>query len=382
MPFFGLLIYGRLADIKGRQTAFKISWRIFTFGIMVFSFTQAKFLKSFGYFVASVHCLPSMVLLFILFFEQNISKEKNRRSLLILACLFVGPLTCSFFSELIFEIDNRYVLGILCAFPAFILSFFTSRIYDSPVFIYPYNKEMAFGLLNRLAKENKKPPIMIDLSKSFWRKIQMPKTDIISLFKYKKINVKLIVGAFSFFTAIFNIKAAQISLDEFTATSVRSVLVNVTTTIADITLCLVLPQLKTRTTKYMSILSLVALGSFLAFSHFWDNHPQEKPITIVHAVVIRYLNELNYGLLLLWSIECFPTVCRSLSVSMVFCGWPLACLSAYLLRDHIQIAGIIGLCMSGIAFVLERYLNINRFGVMKDMINGEYYDQYDEYFKN
>ena len=107
---------------------------------------------------------------------------------------------------------------------------------------------------------------MIDLSLSFWRKIQLPKTDIISLLKTKGLKMKILIGMFSLFTAIFNIKVAQISLDYYTSTSIRSVLVNVTTTLADLTLCALLPKIKNRTSKYLNIITVFTLISFLACS--------------------------------------------------------------------------------------------------------------------
>jgi len=62
------LLYGAVSDIKGRKVALKISWRMYTVGIIMFSLAQTQFLKTIGYVIASVHCFPSLVMQFVLFF--------------------------------------------------------------------------------------------------------------------------------------------------------------------------------------------------------------------------------------------------------------------------------------------------------------------------
>lgn len=124
----------------------------------------------FGYIIACIHCLPSLVIQFVLFFQQNIEKQRNRTCLFLLACLFVGPLVLSFTSSIISKLDNRITLSVLCAIPAFILSIIVYRLNESAVFIYPYDKLGAFNIINKIAKQNKKPPIFIDLSRSNWHR--------------------------------------------------------------------------------------------------------------------------------------------------------------------------------------------------------------------
>lgn len=68
--FIGLLIYGSISDKKGRKVAFKISWRFYTIGLVLYSSTQTQFLITLGYFVACVNCFASLVIQFVLLFEQ------------------------------------------------------------------------------------------------------------------------------------------------------------------------------------------------------------------------------------------------------------------------------------------------------------------------
>lgn len=99
---FGMLMYGKLADLKGRKTAMKITWRMYTFGIIIYAVTQTMFLRIFGYLIACFHCFPALILTFILFFEQNTEKNRNTGILLLWASLFIGPLVYSLISKFLF----------------------------------------------------------------------------------------------------------------------------------------------------------------------------------------------------------------------------------------------------------------------------------------
>lgn len=142
-------------------------------------------------------------------------------------------------------------MAVLCSLPAFILSVLIDKIFESPVCIYPYDKEKAFGIINLIAKQNEKLPIMIDLSRSVWHKYFIPKISLISLLKNKSIRIKMVLGMFFLFVITFNIKSSQISLDYYTETNFRSLLVYIPTVLADLTLCIFLPKFKQRTCRYL-----------------------------------------------------------------------------------------------------------------------------------
>lgn len=71
-----------------------------------------------------------------------------------MACLFIGPLVLSLTSSIISKLDNRLILGVICALPALILSVLVNRLNESAVYIYPYNKLAAFNIINNIAREN------------------------------------------------------------------------------------------------------------------------------------------------------------------------------------------------------------------------------------
>lgn len=176
---------------------------------------------------------------------------------------------------------------------------------------------------------------MIDLSKSFWHKEIVPKLNILHLFKKKPINVKMILGFFNMFVILLNVRVSQISLDFYTSTHLRSLLVNVPTAIADLTLCIVLLNIKNRTCRYMYLGIILLIISLLACKEMDWNENTIRVLAILHAVGIRYLSQLCYGLILIWSIETFPTISRGFCTCFVFCGTTFGCLLAYLLRDYI-----------------------------------------------
>lgn len=125
---------------------------MFTFGVVTYAITSATYFKLFGYIIACIHCMPSLVIQFVLFFEQNIEKSRNRTCLLLLACLFVGPLVLSLSSSIISKLDNRISLSALCAVPALFLSILVNRLNESAVYIYPYDKLTAFNIINNIAR--------------------------------------------------------------------------------------------------------------------------------------------------------------------------------------------------------------------------------------
>ena len=82
----------------------------------------------------------------------------------------------------------------------------------------------------------------------------------------------------------------------------------------------------------MNIMIVLLLISLLACGESNFSESTMKTITIIHAVLIRYLSELCDGLLLIWAIETFPTISRAFCVGFVYCGVGFGVLTAYLLR--------------------------------------------------
>lgn len=71
MAIVGYLIYGMIGDYKGRMVAAKISWRFFIIGLLFFSVASTQFLMTFGYVLASINCLPTLILQMAILFEES-----------------------------------------------------------------------------------------------------------------------------------------------------------------------------------------------------------------------------------------------------------------------------------------------------------------------
>ena len=78
------------------------------------------------------------------------------------------------------------------------------------------------------------------------------------------------------------------------------------------------------------------LAAGLRRSQYFKRRQQDsKVVRITHAVAIRYLSELCDGLLLIWSIETFPTICRAFCVCFILIGTGFGVSLAYILREKL-----------------------------------------------
>lgn len=95
---------------------------------------------------------------------------------------------------------------------------------------------------------------------------------------------------------------AQISLDNYTSTSKRSILINIPTALADLTLCIFLVRFQNRTCKNIFIGIIWLLGILLLCHKLQLCREVLGVIVVSHSMMIRYLSELCYGILIIWSI--------------------------------------------------------------------------------
>ncbi len=129
LAFIGFLMYGYMADKKGRKIAMKISWRFYTIGVVLFCSTQTEVLVIFGYFIASINCLPALILQLILMFETTSNERRLKSFLIILSSGFMGSLISALFAEyLLRALKVRLTIFILCTLPALVLCAFLDYI--------------------------------------------------------------------------------------------------------------------------------------------------------------------------------------------------------------------------------------------------------------
>ena len=151
-----------------------------------------------------------------------------------------------------------------------------------------------------------------------------------------RLLIKLLTGTFFMFTIYMTIKVSQISLDPFTDTHSRSIMINIGTAAADLTLCIFLDKFKGKTTKFLFVGNCLMIIVMIVSSSL-DVDNTNTPFNIVQEVIsvaMRYLSELCYGLILIWAIETFPTINRSLCVGIVVGGSSFGVILAYGIRQY------------------------------------------------
>lgn len=97
---------------------------------------------------------------------------------------------------------------------------------------------------------------MIDLSKSSWKKFKENKDGFIDCILHPKYRKKSFLGFFFIFSTFYIVKTSQISLDNVLTTYGRNLVMNITTSFADITLCLIIARIS-RTCRYLYVVILI-----------------------------------------------------------------------------------------------------------------------------
>ena len=140
---------------------------------------------------------------------------------------------------------------------------------------------------------------------------------------------------------------------------------NITTSFADITLCAVISKI-TRTMKYLySVIALVCVVKFFFIS---ANHNTDEIVTFISSIIVRFCSEICYGILLIWSIESFPTDCRNRICAFIISGSSLGSLLAYLLKGSNLISWIMGFIFMLVLIISEKQLELQKHGEMVDTI--------------
>ena len=91
-----------------------------------------------------------------------------------------------------------------------------------------------------------------------------------SLLKSSHLTLKLFIGTFFMFSIYCTVKLSQISLDPYTLPHIRSIIINVPTALADITLCLFLNKIMKRTCRYMFILNCLFMIGMIVLENMED----------------------------------------------------------------------------------------------------------------
>ncbi len=83
----------------------------------------------FGFFIASINCLPALILQLILMFETTSNERRLKSFLIILSSGFMGSLISALFAEyLLMTFGVRLTIFLTCTLPALALCFFLDYI--------------------------------------------------------------------------------------------------------------------------------------------------------------------------------------------------------------------------------------------------------------
>lgn len=224
-----------------------------------------------------------------------------------------------------------------------ILSFITNLLEESAIFCYKDNKLLAYNIVNQIAKVNCRPPITIDLSRSSWLKYDHYSISLYDAFSHPKVGPKLRMSFLFMLTFFFNNRLAQISLDEFTNEYLRGMLMNCTSALATITVIILITRYQINRYTYLAVAMLIgSLLDLVITATGMDGFIVDSVVSIA----IRYISDLSYSLFLIYTIETFPTVCRTQCLAFALTGSSLGVILAYTLSQYHWAELVLGLLLN------------------------------------
>ena len=95
--------------------------------------------------------------------------------------------------------------------------------------------------------------------------------------------------------------------------------------------------------------------------------------------MVRYLSDLSYSIFVIWAIECYPTVCRTKCVGLVFTGSSFGSMAAYGLKG-VPLAQLgVGLTISIMVFIFSPQLKLDYEHRLMDTLSSKAYDSQDQF---
>lgn len=148
---------------------------------------------------------------------------------------------------------------------------------------------------------------------------------------YSFLRLRLFVGFILFFAARSAMSSSQIMLDKYLRVSFRGAIIGISTISANIILCFTINKLPRNPKRLFIALSLVGVTSiilFLCIPYDFVMIPN-----IVFSIIIRFLSSFIYGMLLIWGVQVFPTVCRATGYSFILMGSCLGTILNYSFKN-------------------------------------------------
>jgi hypothetical protein len=266
---------------------------------------------------------------------------------------------------LLVKLGFKWSLSILCTVPALILSFISNLLEESAIFCYKDNKLLAYSIINKIAKTNRRPPITIDLSQSSWLKYDHYRISLYDALSHPKVGPKLRMSFLFMLAFFFNNRLAQISLDDFTNEYLRGMLMNCTSAVATITVIILITRYQVNRYTYFAVAMLIGslLDVVIAVTGM-DGFLIESAISIA----IRYLSDLSYCLFLIYTIETFPTVCRTQCLAFALTGSSVGVILAYTLSQYRWAELVLGLLLNMLLVVRSKDIQLDYENKLRDTL--------------
>lgn len=153
---------------------------------------------------------------------------------------------------------------------------------------------------------------------------------------------------------------------------------NSTSTVATITVIILITKYKINRYTYFSFALLVASFVYLLVAAIgWDK--SEFIVDIILSIAVRYASDLSYSLFLIYAIEAYPTVCRAQALSLTLCGSSFGVILAYSLSGMKVAQLSIAFAFNIILLHQSQYIRLDYENALRDTLADEYYDQNDRF---
>ena len=178
---------------------------------------------------------------------------------------------------------------------------------------------------------------------------------------------------FLMFTLYLTTKTSQTSLDNITTAHTRSTIISIAQSAGDLTIFVILLRFK-RVCQLSLMLSLFLTLFKLTVILIEGTDDLDEYFLFSISALLRYLSEISYGIVLIWSISAFPTIIRARCCSMVMCGCALGSILAYSIKNYSIVVLLCCTFFISISIFLQKFIELNWDKKIDDTLSGEHYD--------
>ncbi|KAL4464318.1 hypothetical protein ABPG72_017104 [Tetrahymena utriculariae] len=316
----GFFFFSWYADNKGRKNALLWSWLIATFGTFMVGFSQKDIVTcSIGLFLQGLGANPAITIHFSFLNEHSQGPFREYTSIGVQIFFAAGE--CFLILAAYLIPYWRWLVLFAFGIPVTILNFGIFLIQESPKFLHEQSTEKAIGVLNKIAKVNKKEPLKLDVLKSVLKTSDKENSySVVDLFKFKSLRVKNICCAIVFLAiqmVYYGITFAisQVGFNIY----INSLVIGLCELFAYCVTDHFIPKIKRKITTLIGIGIVTALSFSFVFLTIPDSCSgstfcYQKVIQIILAGSMRFVICFVWTVVYIWIAELFPTTVRNLAL--------------------------------------------------------------------